>query len=373
MYKRQRDWDVDEKRNAVGGASKQLIAIGTENLVSGTVNKYLLHLNSYINFGLQSEICLSQGQQFFSWNNIGLEYTNQTFSITWINGVSSTVTIPAGQYQISDISGYIQFAMRELGWYLVDDTSTPHYYISLVANPVYNKVIFTSTVLPETLAVGWTYGTGTGAAWTTHGHTPQLTVLPDPQLFSDLIGMSAGTYPANDPEVYATGQAEQALFVVTGTGTTFTIAMVGGTLTYDDLTTVLITGFTDATHLTVATSQTKLIQDYSIAYSGNTATYQVLGDYVPTLSPVSTVSINCNLVSNPNTPVNNSSLWSFNANGFEQRQVITYNIPEFIWLPIILTQTQDIVLTLTDQTGAALVQTDTNANWVLYIRQPNAV
>ncbi|HEX4774984.1 MAG TPA: hypothetical protein VH234_05715 [Candidatus Saccharimonadales bacterium] len=70
-------------------------------------------------------------------------------------------------------------------------------------------------------------------------------------------------------QTYSTGTIAQTTTVITGTGTTFTSSMVGGTITYSDGTSATITGFTDATHLTSSISKTVSAgSSYSIRYSG---------------------------------------------------------------------------------------------------------
>jgi len=296
-------YDLSETKATTATKGKQLVVVGTPNLVTGTTNKYTLTYNSFVNYGENSEIALVQGQQFFSWNSIGTEFTNQTFSITWIDGVTESVVMPAGLYQVSDISAYIQFVMNNKGWFLTDTLGAAHYYFSLVPNATYGKVQYVATLLPSALAgdyAGWNYGVPavSGAAWVTAALCPQIIIPPSPQEFGTLIGFSAGTYPAV-----------------------------------------------------------------------NTSSASGLGDLYPQLSPISTVFVNCNLVNNPNTPINNSAMWAFNANGLTPRQSINYNIPEYVWLPIIQSQTRTVTIELTDQNGKPLNQTDTNASWTLYIRQ----
>lgn len=72
------------------------------------------------------------------------------------------------------------------------------------------------------------------------------------------------------PRQYSIGTAAQALTAVTGTGTTWTSAMVGSQLVYADGTDGgTITAFTDVTHITVSSSQTvSPTQSYIIGYTG---------------------------------------------------------------------------------------------------------
>lgn len=69
----------------------------------------------------------------------------------------------------------------------------------------------------------------------------------------------------NAPVYYSTGTAAQSGLTVTGTGTTFTSAMVGMTITYSTGETGLITGYTSATSIAVDVSQTVADTTYEIS------------------------------------------------------------------------------------------------------------
>lgn len=89
---------------------------------------------------------------------------------------------------------------------------------------------------------------------------------------NDRLGLNT-LFPANKlsvtPLQYATGTASQTTTAVVGSGTTFTSAMVGSYLLYADGTSSgVITAFTDATHITVTTSQTVSSQAFRITYGG---------------------------------------------------------------------------------------------------------
>lgn len=270
----------------------------------GTTNTYSLSLQSVITWGSESQIALAQGQQTQSWNNIGAEFSNQQISMTWIDATTTNIVIPAGLYELSDISDYLKFICKGLGWYLTDNTDPAnpidHYYQEIVPNRVYNKAQMNFTALPSSLPANWDYGAGTShGTWTTSVHTPFITVPAAPQAMLTLLGFAAGTYP-----------------------------------------------------------------------TVNTADIQVLGTATPRLTPVNTVFVNCNLVSNPNTlGANYQAIWSYAASGLAARESFSYNIPEYIWLPVNLAQSQVITITLNDQLGRPVNQTDTEASWVLYVQQ----
>jgi len=86
------------------------------------------------------------------------------------------------------------------------------------------------------------------------------------------LGIGTAT-PSNKlsvtPTQYSTGTASQSTTTITGSGTTFTSAMVGSQFVFADGTSAgTITVFTDTTHLTVSASQTVSSQAYNIAYTG---------------------------------------------------------------------------------------------------------
>lgn len=375
LYEMKRFRVDNEDSKSVLGTEKQLLTLSQKNLVSGTTNKYTLDFQTTVNFGTNSEVSLAAGQMFFSWNNIGPEYGNQNISIIWIDGNTANVTIPAGQWEVTDISNYLKSVMLGLGWYLVDNNNNNQYYISIQPNSVYGKVQANLLVLPAALPVGWAYGTGSGAAWVTAAKTPQLVI---PALssagkgISVLLGFSPGIYPPST--AYQTGTMSQtASTTLVGVGTTFTAAMVGGIVTFADGSTALVTAFTDATHVTVSVNQTQVSQATNISYNPRSTSYSTPGDLYPTLAPVNEVVVQCDLVNNPNIRgANTARIWSINGSGHSPRSTITFNIPELIWLPIIKTQTQTVTISLTDQDGNALVQTDTNSSFSLYISQPRS-
>jgi hypothetical protein len=75
---------------------------------------------------------------------------------------------------------------------------------------------------------------------------------------------------------YSTGTASQTTTTITGVGTTFTAAMVGMTFVFADGRSTVISGFTNATTLTAATSQSVSTQTYGVwtaGYKVNSATW----------------------------------------------------------------------------------------------------
>src|ERR1700747_537301 len=69
-----------------------------------------------------------------------------------------------------------------------------------------------------------------------------------------------------EQSTYNVGTASQSGTTVTGTGTTFTSSMVGGTIVYANGITANITAFNSATSLTTSQSLTVSNQNYTIYY-----------------------------------------------------------------------------------------------------------
>lgn len=67
---------------------------------------------------------------------------------------------------------------------------------------------------------------------------------------------------------YSIGSASQLLTTVTGTGTLWTQAMIGGLIVFANGTQAFITGFNNSTSLTVDQSQTVPSQNYTLYYNG---------------------------------------------------------------------------------------------------------
>ncbi len=113
---------------------------------------------------------------------------------------------------------------------------------------------------------------------------------------TDAVKIGIGTTaPENTLSVsgvqYNTGTASQSTNTVTGVGTTWTASMVGSQIIFANGAKATITGFTDATHLTVTPSQTVTSQAYRIHYNGLQVTAAGLVG-INNLNPANRLNIN---------------------------------------------------------------------------------
>lgn len=141
---------------------------------------------------------VSVGQAFIynSWNNISSNFNNNTFTLTIpTSGASvvTTLTIPNGGYNISDLNSYLQYWLITNGYYLTNTaTGLNQYFAAFELSPTSYSVQFISYPLPTSLPAGYVSG-GMTLPISSNQHY-QLTVLPNN--FRDLIGFNSGTYPA---------------------------------------------------------------------------------------------------------------------------------------------------------------------------------
>jgi hypothetical protein len=127
-------------------------------------------------------------------------------------------------------------------------------YSQLISAAVASNITWTLPIADAAFAL---HSDGSG---TLNFQTPTLGTITGLAAFSGEI--------ANYGSNYAAGNASQSTTTVTGSGTTFTTAMVGGLIVFSNGSYGFITAFGSTTSLTVDTSQTVTLQSYIIYYNG---------------------------------------------------------------------------------------------------------
>jgi len=102
--------------------------------------------------------------------------------------------------------------------------------------------------------------------WRTTTDTISGFTASDPRVVMDSVGNATAVWI--EKSTYSTGTCTQSSTTITGTGTTFTSDMVGGTIEYANLVKANITGFTSSTLLTTSQTLTVADQAYVIQYNG---------------------------------------------------------------------------------------------------------
>jgi hypothetical protein len=170
------------------------LILNSTNIIAGSNNTQLTY-----NFPAGSvqfkddEIAVSSLSIFYSWFNINSSlYNNATYVYKWL-GVSYTVTMPDGNYSVSELNTYLQNVMITNGHYLVNASSQNVYYLEWILNPTYYAVQLNSYPIPTALPVGWS--NPAGVVFPAVAETPQIQILSTNN-FKDIVGFNAGTYPS---------------------------------------------------------------------------------------------------------------------------------------------------------------------------------
>ncbi len=166
----------------------------------------------------RDELALKSMTTYYSWPNISAALGNNAFSYTF-SGTSYPVVLPTGIFQFSDFIAYLQQVMFANGHYLLDNTGTPVYFISLVLNTPLYCLSLTCTPVPTSLPSGWSNPNAIALS----GHCPQL-VIPSTAITS-LTGFAAGSYPATSTQttVFQLNSGIPQISQVTSLGLTCTM------------------------------------------------------------------------------------------------------------------------------------------------------
>jgi hypothetical protein len=173
------------------------IVLNSSNAINSNTFRYKFARGSQRFKG--AKIALSTINMYYSWQNIKASYRNNRMRIDHPFGDSGTgtgvktidITMPDGNYEISDINKYIQFRLVEEKCYLINDKGQYVYYIELITNPTQYKVQLNLLDVPTSLPSGWTNPDNGFEFPTASGASPEFFVYDE---FSKVIGMNVGSY-----------------------------------------------------------------------------------------------------------------------------------------------------------------------------------
>jgi hypothetical protein len=166
------------------------IVLSQKDIVPNTNNTTLVYKfpNSVDLTGCQ--IAVSSINLYYSWDNININFENNTFSYNWIvAGVPTTftLTIPDGLYEVKDINNFLQFSFIANGHYLVDNAGLNVYYSEFIVNPTRYAIQINTFPVPTALPAGWT--NPAGLVFPAVTFNPIITL---PAKFNDILGFSVG-------------------------------------------------------------------------------------------------------------------------------------------------------------------------------------
>ena len=306
-------------------AEEFTVGINGTGLLPGTLNTYRTYFNSDVIFD-NWELSIVNLSLFNALRNVTAAYGNNSFSYKWVDGTIVPVSIPDGSYSIDNIGSFMQNVMTTNKHYIIytnpsTGITTNIFLLTLTTNPTYYGAQLTSLPVDTTLYPSPNYSLPTGATWSLPltATNPQFIVPAgsafNNNTFGSLLGFPSGSYPA---------------------------AQTPGAA-YD-----YVSGYFSPT-----------------SASGGTSA----GAFVPTISPVQSVVVRCNLclnayVSTPNT------IASFSFGNVGNGQAFSLNPSELNWQPITPGVSYPYVeVSFYDQSGNALNMIDPNISVQLDFRR----
>jgi hypothetical protein len=136
------------------------------------------------------QIAVNSISLYYSWDNISINFSNNTFSYNWIvAGVPTTftLTIPDGLYEVTDLNNFLQYSFIQNGHYLVDNSGLNVYYAEFIVNPTRYAIQINTFPVPTALPAGWS--NPAGLAFPAVTFNPIITL---PSAFNDVLGYTAG-------------------------------------------------------------------------------------------------------------------------------------------------------------------------------------
>lgn len=154
-------------------------------------NKFVYNFPNSVVFK-DSYIALSQASMYYSWFNISSALGNNTFNATiGTAGVFNTITLPDGQYEISDINAFLQQKMVEANFYMIDGLGNYVYWLEMEVNATRYAVQLNCYQVPAVLPSGFT----SPHIFSGTAFYPQFNI---PANFNEIVGYDVGfTTPAS--------------------------------------------------------------------------------------------------------------------------------------------------------------------------------
>lgn len=173
------------------------LVLNSNNAINNSTFRYNF-INGFV-INDDAELCISNIQIPYSWNNISLAYNNNSIQITFPANAGSfftgTITFADGFYTVPNLNAYIQKYSIENGLYLINDSGQYVYYLTLYYNTTYYGVQLISQLMPTSLPSGWT-APSNWVGFHSVSLTPQITILNNN--FGKIIGFNSGTFPTTN-------------------------------------------------------------------------------------------------------------------------------------------------------------------------------
>jgi hypothetical protein len=174
------------------------LILNSENVVAGSNNSKFIYNFPQGGYTYKDDlIAIQEIAMYFSAYNITSSYNNNQFSYIWIDGTTWVVNIPDSFLQVKDINAFLQSVFVANKHYLITAGGDYVYLLELVVNQARYAVQLNSFLISTAIATANSWTLPVGATWVlpTNSILPYL-VIPSTNNFGELIGFSAGQYPA---------------------------------------------------------------------------------------------------------------------------------------------------------------------------------
>ena len=166
----------------------------------------------------KNSIAVASVNMYYAWNNIAVNYQNNTFTYTWTTGGTTnpyTIIIPDGTYEVTDLNNLLQYNFIKNGHYLVNATGQNVYYAEFILNPNRYAVQINTFLVPTSLPSGFT--NPASLVFPTQTFNPIITI---PASLNIILGFSVNyATPENINNAYTPPTGQNLISKDTTTGT----------------------------------------------------------------------------------------------------------------------------------------------------------
>jgi len=190
------------------------LILSQSNIVNGSNNSVLdfQFPGGGVNIKAGTTVALSSITLFYSTPNISVSYQNNSFYYKWIDNVSYSVNIPDGFYEISNLNDFLHQTMLNNKHYLTEISTGKYvWFLTLAVNQSTYKIDLVSYPMRLTDYPAVSYAVPAFSGWEVPAtnKNPQLVVTAN--AFRDIIGFSAGTFPASNTVAVTTVTSSTAI------------------------------------------------------------------------------------------------------------------------------------------------------------------
>ena len=180
---------------------KNLIVNGNNVSSDLATYTYTFPIGAQPTFKKGDQIALSSLSMYYSWPSITSSIGNNTFSYKWWVGdvlTTFSVTIPDGNYTVSELNAFLQYTFVSNTHYMLDSSGDYVYFMQLTSNSTAYAIQLDISPIPDTAdATTLGYTLPSGASWTKPTDTAYPQFVVGSTDFRYIIGFNAQTFPTS--------------------------------------------------------------------------------------------------------------------------------------------------------------------------------